>query len=282
VLRLALREACLPRTLPRTPEPTAEMASPDSVVGFHDEGASSLLPIYHFNALAINALVPNGGRIVDLGCGTGQFLAYLASHRPDLEIIGLDTSEEMVRFGSQQLSRTGLDRRVRLMHGDMREFRKIITSGADLVSSIFSLHHLTTSADLVSCIQEITAIMVRQSTRLWIFDHARPRRPPTAREVPEIFTPGASAAFRRDSYNSLCASWSFEELKAVLRDFIPGPIRASISRLLPFYQMHWTPTAKSGQCSSWLEDGYLPRRAQADARILAIILRLHRIVNQGP
>jgi SAM-dependent methyltransferase len=126
-----------------------------SVAGFDAQGAAGLLPIYDFNARAISALVPRGARIVDLGSGTGRFLGYLAVHRPDLEIVGLDFSEEMVRVGRHALRRAGVDDRVRLMHGDMREFRKVVPAEADLVSSVFSLHHLTTREDLLACLREI-------------------------------------------------------------------------------------------------------------------------------
>jgi tRNA (cmo5U34)-methyltransferase len=272
VLRLVLREACLPLTLIRTPEPTPEMTSPESVAGFHEQGVSSLLPIYHFNALAINQLAPHGARILDLGCGTGQFLAYLASRRPDLNIIGLDASADMVRFGNQQLRRAGLHRRVRLLHGDMREFRKWIPAGTDLISSIFSLHHLSTRDDLLACMREISATVADQSTRLWIFDHVRPRRRRTAGDVAEIFTPEASPAFCEDSCNSLCASWSFEELTAVLLEMLPAALQAAKSRLLPLYQIHWVPAATSGDSAFWI-DGNLPRKVIAETRVLSMLFR---------
>ena len=198
MLRLMLREATLPRTLVRTPEPTAAMASAESIAGFDEQGGLSLLPIYRFNALAIHRLAPRGAQIVDLGCGTGRFLAYLAAHRPDLKIVGLDFAEEMVRIGRCHLARAGLDGRVRLLPGDMREFRKVVPAGADLVTSIFSLHHLTTRDDLLACLRETAAAIESEHPLLWIFDHVRPRRQRTAEDVPEIFTPDASPAFCDD------------------------------------------------------------------------------------
>lgn len=282
MLRLALREACLPRTLIRAPEPTGEMTSPESVVGFHDEGASGLLPIYHFNAVAINELAPRGARILDLGCGTGQFLAYLASRRPDLSIIGLDASADMIRVGRQHLRRAGLENRVRLLHGDMREFQELIPAGTELVSSIFSLHHLATRDDLAACLREISVTVAGQRARLWIFDHARPRRARTAGDVAEIFTPEASPAFCKDSCNSLCASWSFEELKAALLEMLPVPLRAARARLLPLYQIHWAAVAANAPSGFWI-DADLPPKARVEARILSALFRTapHKGRQQG-
>ncbi|HEY3909225.1 MAG TPA: class I SAM-dependent methyltransferase [Stellaceae bacterium] len=274
-----LREACLPRSLLRTPEPSATMDAAESIAGFDEQGALALLPIYYFNALAIGGLAPDGAHIVDLGCGTGRFLAYLAARRPDLCITGLDFAPEMVRVGQNHIARAGLEGRVRLIHGDMREFRKLTAGRADLVSSIFSLHHLATRDDLLACLREAAAAIAVDSALLWIFDHARPRRRCTAEEVPEIFTPDASLAFREDSRNSLCASWSLAELGAALSETLPPGYHGARSRLLPLYQIHWTEPLVAARKGQWVEDHDLQPALRRQAQLLA---RLFRWVPQSP
>jgi len=239
ILGLALREAVMPMDLRRTPEPSAEMNSRESIEGFHQEGAASLSPVYHFNARAIDALAPCGSSLVDLGCGSGQFLAYLATCRPDLQITGIDLAGDMVQAGREMLARKGLEQRVRLVVGDMREFRSIAPRRVGLISSVFSLHHLPTHGDLTACLQEMAAAVTALQARVWIFDHARPRRGATARRFPEVFTPHASVAFKLDSCNSLKASWSFRELREALDSTMGVPVRSSLARLLPVYQLHW-------------------------------------------
>jgi SAM-dependent methyltransferase len=273
VLRLMVREAVLPRSLARTPEPTAAMDSAGSIAGFDEQGASSLLPIYRFNALAIHRLAPRGARIVDLGCGTGRFLAYLAARRPDLDILGLDFSEEMIRVGRQHLAGAGLDGRVRLRCGDMREFRKFAPARTDLVTSIFSLHHLTTREELFTCLREIAAAVENRPMLLWIFDHVRPRRKRTAEDVPEVFTPDASPAFCQDSGNSLRASWSFDELHTALREIVPARTQAARSRLLPLYQIHWTPARSAAPAGQWIEAADLPAAVRREAKLLSLLFR---------
>ncbi len=266
-----LREASLPRSLSRIPEPSAVMDSEASIAGFDEQGSSALLPIYRFNAMAISGLAPAGAHVVDLGCGTGRFLACLAAHRPDLTITGIDLAADMVSVGRRHLARAGLDDRVRLIDGDMREFLKVAPARVDLVSSIFSLHHLPTRDDLLGCLREIAAAVGSGDRLLWIFDHARPRRRRTAEEVPEIFTPGASPAFQEDSQNSLYASWSFDELRAALRETLPVELQAARSKLLPLYQIHWTPvtTAAAGRPAPWIEDEALSADARREAQLLS-------------
>jgi SAM-dependent methyltransferase len=267
ILRLGLREAVMPANLARTPEPSAEMNAPESVEGFAREVAAILLPVYEFNARAIDALAPGGAHVLDLGSGSGQFLAYLAARRPDLRITGLEYAEDMIRAGRKALAAAEVEDRVRLVQGDMRAFRDAVPGRIDLVSSIFALHHLTARDDLASCLAAVAEALGGGPARLWVFDHARPRRRRTAEEFPEIFTPRASPAFRRDSCNSLQASWSFAELQAALRAALPGPLRGARARLLPLYQIHWLGTPGDG-APAWLP-AELPRQARAEAAALA-------------
>jgi SAM-dependent methyltransferase len=272
IMGLALREAATPAKhgQPRIPEPSAEMNTKESVEGFHNEGTTSLLPIYHFNACAIAALAPRGASVVDIGCGTGQLLSYVARCRPDLQITGIDLAGDMVSTGSEMLARQGLAQRVRLVVGDMREFRSVAPSRIDLVTSIFSLHHLPTHDDLHACVREMGAAVATQQARLWIFDHARPKRHDTAHKFPEIFTPAASSTFKLDSYNSLRASWSFIELCTALRSSIGTPLTHRLAKLLPLYQLHWLGATLEGpdrvRCS--FPEG-LTASATKDAKSLA-------------
>jgi SAM-dependent methyltransferase len=43
--------------------------------------------------------IPGGARILDMGCGTGNYITALATARPDLTCIGVDISEPMLLSG---------------------------------------------------------------------------------------------------------------------------------------------------------------------------------------
>ena len=266
ILRLVLREALLPRDLyERVPEQSV-MRSPESIAGFDAAGQVSLLPIYHFNARAIAALAKRNSHVLDLGSGSGRFLAYLAQHRPDLRITGVDLSEDMIHVGQEMLARSGLASRVRLRCGDMRNLSDFISDPADLVSSVFALHHLDTPADLAVCLDAVSRIVAAGSS-LWIFDHVRPRRQRTAVEFPSVFTPNAEDAFCRDSSNSLGAAWSYDELATALR--VSGLAGASSvkARLMPLYQSHWIAALRqNGDDAEWVNGKDLPPKARSEAR----------------
>ena len=54
------------------------------------------------HARLLRALLPVRGRLLDAGCGTGGFLAVLASRRPDLETVGLEWNEVAARRAAEK------------------------------------------------------------------------------------------------------------------------------------------------------------------------------------
>lgn len=241
LVAMLAREALGPSRLERRPEPTALMEESVNVEAFHDQGAASgpLLPVYRFNALATSRLVRSGGTVLDLGSGSGQYLAYLAARRPDLTIVGFDLSSAMVRRARSFFRDEGLAERIEMRIGDMTNFFQSVPERVDLVSSVFALHHLESSDDLRRCLRQIAAIRERDGCAIWIFDHARPRDPRTPEIFPEIFTPNAPLAFRNDSRNSLIASYSFDELMRALDDAGLRSLQHRLARWMRFYQLHW-------------------------------------------
>lgn len=241
LLELIFRETISTKGFERCPEPSVIMKDPQNVESFHAQGADrgALIPIYHFNALSISALLPYGGNLVDLGSGSGQFISYLARCRPDSRIIGLDLSEEMVKVGNRALKNSGLETNVSLYVGDMTNFSKQIPEKVDVISSIFAFHHLPSSEDLIRCSVEIKKVRERCGCGVWIFDHVRPRNRHTSEVFPEIFTPEASAEFRQDSRNSLLASFSYTELSKCIDYLAIGNFHHVCSRLMRLYQIHW-------------------------------------------
>jgi len=262
---LLFREWISYSSLERRPEPDAAMESEDSVAGFHREGAQSLVPVYHFNALAISRLTPPKATIVDLGSGSAQFLAYLAMRRPDIKIIGIDLSPAMVATGQRFISEIGLSDRVDLRQGDMTSFMDSLNEPADLVSSVFSLHHLPTQEDLGKCLREVKRLRDRFGCAVWVFDHVRPRHPATPHVFPEVFTPRASAAFRQDSSNSLQASWAYQELVDNLTGAGLNDVLHACARIMRLYQTHWIgATAKQADGHHYWQEGELSPEAKKD------------------
>ncbi len=80
IIKLLAYEYLGSQSLQRRPEPTAEMDDVDNVKGFHDAGDEMLIPVYHFNALAISKLLPEE---VLFGFGRGQAAFWLPRVKED-------------------------------------------------------------------------------------------------------------------------------------------------------------------------------------------------------
>ena len=106
--------------IPRVPEQELVMESADSVKAFDGAGVPGgpLFPIYHFNATALSQLLPAGAKVLDLFCGSAQFLQYLLRGRDDLCGIGLDLSQGMLELAQKNVASAGLADRIQFVHAD--------------------------------------------------------------------------------------------------------------------------------------------------------------------
>ncbi len=59
-----------------------------------------------------------GKSILDVGCGTGFLARLLATRFEDVQVIGLEADEKLLRLGRQKLEMEGLSGQVELRKGD--------------------------------------------------------------------------------------------------------------------------------------------------------------------
>ena len=281
MLSMLVRENLVAGDLQRRPEEHLVMDAPGQAGAWHAQGADDgpILPVYHLNALACSRLTPTGGTVVDLGCGSGRFAAYLARARPDLRILGLDLSAPMVAIGNEALRQAGLADRVQLRQGDMTAFARELPAETALINCLFAIHHLPGLEQVERCLVEIRDACETTGCGFWILDLVRPRHASTAVDYPRVFTPDAPEVFRTDSTNSLIAAYSRDELAALVdRVFAHGTVRSARSRILPLYQAFWHAgrmlrNTGAGPGARWMGgDNALPRGARRQYRALRAIL----------
>ncbi len=140
----------------------------DEIAGEYDESIPShVMEHYHARRLAvIRGLVPDGGRVLDVGCGTGMLLERASGG--NLELHGVDPSAGMLRV----LTTRRPELRAAVADGSRLPFQD---GTFDLVYCVAVLHHVIDAMAVRETLRE----MVRVSApggHILVWDH-NPRNP---------------------------------------------------------------------------------------------------------
>lgn len=65
---------------------------------------------------------PDGGTILEIGCGTGRNLVLAARRYPTTRLYGFDISSEMLKTARTSIARAGLTHRITVAEGDAAAF----------------------------------------------------------------------------------------------------------------------------------------------------------------
>ncbi|MDR3238238.1 MAG: class I SAM-dependent methyltransferase [Spirochaetia bacterium] len=97
-------------------------------------------------------------QLLDLGCGTGEHLSYLA--KSGFECTGIDNSDDMIRIGSSRFPE-----KIEFIRTDMRDIK--YRGDFDIVTSLFgSMNYLVDDADMNRVFRNIYAALKDNSIAL--------------------------------------------------------------------------------------------------------------------
>jgi SAM-dependent methyltransferase len=248
----------------------------DRLVSEYDAGGlpgGSMRPVYEVCASSISRLLPEGGTVVDLGAATGRCAAVLAGHRPDVQIVGIDLSEEMVRRGQDALAAQGLSARVRMVAGDMRSFGELAPDDVSVVASSWALENLPTVSDLDRCLAEVAAVRERSGCAVWLFNFARLNRARTYPAVQSLVN-GVTPLLADNGVAGEAAARTFHEMQTQLETAGLHSLNHAVFRPLPFLQAHWAPgrSPHSAHQRCWRRLP-LPLQTRIDTAVLKTGLR---------
>ncbi len=143
----------------------------------------------------IGSVLPDTGRLLDVGCGGGQVALLLAARRPALSITGLDLSPEQIARARRRAA--GQGERIEFVVGSALEL-PFADASFDVVLSVASIKHWPDPArGLAECVRVLApggALLVIEADRGCRLADAR--RFVEGWGVPRALRPAALAAFR--------------------------------------------------------------------------------------
>jgi ubiquinone/menaquinone biosynthesis C-methylase UbiE len=119
--------------------------------------------VYRRLAADVSESTPDGATVLDIGTGPGVLLAELATRRPDLTLIGVDLSADMVAAAARNLAPFGT--RGSVEQADVAEL-PFADGSVDVVVSSLSLHHWDRPREAIGELRRV----LRPGGQLRIYD----------------------------------------------------------------------------------------------------------------
>lgn len=91
--------------------------------------------------------VPDGGTVLEVGCGTGRNLIQVARRYPTAHLFGLDISEVMLATARKSINRAGLSDRITLKQADATNFDPLALFGRAQFDRVFFSYTLSMIPD---------------------------------------------------------------------------------------------------------------------------------------
>ncbi|MBN8816071.1 MAG: class I SAM-dependent methyltransferase [Sphingomonas sp.] len=106
------------------------------------------------DALIDGLAPPVGGRVLEVGCGTGRNLIHAARRWPDAYFHGIDISEAMLETARANVARAGLSDRIAFAHGDATAFDAMALFGVAGFDRVFQSYTLSMIPDWRGALRE--------------------------------------------------------------------------------------------------------------------------------
>lgn len=152
-----------------------------------------------------------GGRIIDVGCGSGATAIVLAQEFPQSEVVGIDLSKPLLHLASQAAQAAGLADRVRFEIGDAERIAYEDNS-FDVVLSLNMVHIVEHPIQMLN---EIERILVPEGS-LFIVDLKRSwlglfeKEMNSSLTLQEARTLLAQSKLRAGNFSASLIWWRFE------------------------------------------------------------------------
>jgi S-adenosylmethionine-diacylgycerolhomoserine-N-methlytransferase len=104
--------------------------------------------------LIVTLDVPDGGTVLEVGCGTGRNLIQVARRYPTARLFGFDISEAMLTTARKSIERAGLSNRITLRQADATNFDVETLFGQPQFDRVFFSYTLSMIPDWKAALLE--------------------------------------------------------------------------------------------------------------------------------
>lgn len=148
------------------------------------------------------------GKVLDLGCGSGDIIFRFAKAFDQLQFAAVDGSEAMLSIARNELRKNStLLPRVEFVEAFIPSDSIPVDDYKVIMSHSF-LHHLHNPLVLWTTIKQFA----RPNTFIFVADLKRPPSLEAAKQIIEEQAAGEPEVLRLDFYNSLCAAFTLDEI----------------------------------------------------------------------
>lgn len=112
---------------------------------------------------------PEGGSVLEIGCGTGRNLVAVGQRYPGVRLYGVDISSEMLVSARKSIARAGMGERAVLAEGDAADFDAAALFGQAQFDRVFISYALSMIPDWQGALEQ-AARCVAPGGRLDIVD----------------------------------------------------------------------------------------------------------------
>lgn len=254
----------------RIPEPMV-MDDAESVAYFHAGGAANpgMQAVYDLCARAIDALLPPGGRLLDLGIGSGRALSAVLRRRPDVHAVGVDLAPNMLATARELFASEGLETRAELVQADITALPDSLVAGPwDAVSCMWTLHQLPDVEVLGAALRQIAAVQRDSGAAIWISDFARLKDPSACPAMLQCVDPDSPMGLRQDAIASEAAAFTRAELSAQLAAAGLAGLSSGHATPLPYLQAYWMFGPRGKHAPTGQQDSELRGQTRREAALL--------------
>lgn len=283
VIPTLLREILGKHEFNREPEPDLVMQDKNQVAAFAEAGRIDgiMSATYLFNTTRISQVIQGCNKVLDLGCGPATQLAQIAQINPQIEFIGVDMSENMLKNAKAYCDQLGVNN-ISFVRDDISILNTIPGNSVDAVISTLALHHLPSERLLKNCFRQIERVL-REEGALFLVDLSRLKSLYSVLYFAYLNKNYQPEIFSLDYERSLRAAFSSEEFRQLAAEMFPEKkVQILSTALIPILTIIKTedktlPQATLEKIRKLSEN--LPKRYRSDLHDIRFLFKLNGLKN---